>query len=652
MGYSPGPMGNIMSRLQGLKNVSGRKVMPGEGILQEKDDYENDVSGTAQPTMPDYSMQIDSQPGQGGIPSQEDDVRANMEINPNQEEDQQGFFSKLGNSLANMVQSNATGANDMAKGMVNSYAGGYSNPVSKPQVQQEEAPSQGFSLPQNPDSALTALSKGLASVLQRENKPAFPYTEDRTYIDQPPGYRDEKIENPVGPEEPSSGQKLTQMVKGMVDKTGKANYINQPPVSPVEATPEEKSLDQEAMDKAQSQPWDVAAYGANDQFANNPELVSEFEQYTGIDYTGQMKDTIDKYEKILSDRENGINENQSNSDEQTKRINDRINSNQTTDTDKFFIGLALAMPLIIGGMFGKEAALGALSGGAKGFSGMLGQRQDALRKDEALLASINKQKDDSNIKRSELELERLKLPGEIRKANPNPNEDLVGMNIATFKDPNTGEVIASGPEILPGFVADMAYANNPKSREVLRGKASELAQEKAALQRANAATSELSQAAIQLKDPTIFSKLLAYSLSEGNSPLKKLARQNAPQIFMDGRWQNSAVYIDSKVEQLKDAYRRNEGMKAFTNTVSSHIANMIENSQYSGLKPQDMIDQLMILRDRGQGFFMDKVKSQGFLGIPLEQEFGNENKKLYAGLNNREEKKQLALDKQKMHGSK
>lgn len=651
MNYSPGPLGNVISRLQGLKNVSRRKVMPGEGILKEKDEFENDVSGTAQP-MPDFAPQVNQEFGNSGIPSQSDDVRANMEVNPSKEEDEQGFFSKLGSSLASMVQSKAAGASEMTKGMVDRYAGthaGTYTPPPKPEQPQQED-GQGFSLPQNPETSLTSLSKGLANLIQGEKKPFFPYTENREYIDQPPGYMDEKV---VDPNQPSVGRSMTDMVKGMVDKQGQGNYLQpQPAPPPVEKTPEEKALEQEELDKAQERPWEVAAYGANDQFANSPELVSDFEKYTGIEYTNQIKDTVDQYEKILSDRENGIIGDQANYDEQAKRINDRINSNQTTDADKFFIGLALAMPLIIGGIFGKEAGLGALSGGAKGIGNMISGRQDAIRKDEALLAGINKQNQDSNLKRSEIDLERLKIPGEARKANPNPNEDLIGMNIATFKDPNTGEVIASGPEILPGFVANTSYANTPKARDVLRGKASELAEEKAALQKANTATYKLAQAAVQLKDPGIFGKLFSYALSDGDSSLKKLAKQNAPQIFIDGRWQNSAVYIDSIAEQLKDAYRRNEGMRALTNTVSNHMSNMVGNSQYSGLTPQDMIDQLMILRDRSQNFYVDKVKSQGFLGIPIEQEFGNENKKLYSGLNKREEKKQLASDKQKMYGSK
>jgi len=46
------PLGNVISRLQGLKNVSGnsrRRVMPGAEFLEEQQDAPQDFSGTATP---------------------------------------------------------------------------------------------------------------------------------------------------------------------------------------------------------------------------------------------------------------------------------------------------------------------------------------------------------------------------------------------------------------------------------------------------------------------------------------------------------------------------------------------------------------------------------------------------------------------------
>lgn len=47
-------LGNVMTRLGGLKNVSGRRVMPGAEFLQDLEDTDTDVSGTAQP-LPNFA---------------------------------------------------------------------------------------------------------------------------------------------------------------------------------------------------------------------------------------------------------------------------------------------------------------------------------------------------------------------------------------------------------------------------------------------------------------------------------------------------------------------------------------------------------------------------------------------------------------------
>jgi hypothetical protein len=416
---------------------------------------------------------------------------------------------------------------------------------------------------------------------------------------------------------------------------------------------QKQQLDQEQINEAQMQPWQITAYGATDAFANNPELVAEFNTYTGLNFDEQMKEETEKYEKVLSDLEKGINDNDANYDEQEQRIKERILNNQSTDADKYYIGMALLMPLIIGGIFGKEAGLGALGGGAKGVADVLGQRQKEIRSDEESLSDIYKQRATNNVKKGELDIERMKIPSEIRKNLPKDEfEDLKGMDIYTFKDPKTGEVIGEGPEVLPDLYMDMKYGNTGKKREHMQEKASKLEEEKAALERANAATSDVVKAAMQLKDSGVMSKILAYALSDDtNGALKKIVRQNAPDIIVDGRKVNSAVYIDSKIEQIKDAYRRNEQMKAFTNTVASHIGAMAENPQYSGLEGKDLIDQMLILRDRGQQFFVDRAGAQGFLKPPLENKFGKLNRDLYKGLNTKEEKKQLEKDKQLMHAS-
>lgn len=635
---SSGPLGNIMSRLSGLKNVSRRKVMPGDGVLQNLEDEEMDLEDTAQ-NLPNFSNFLppaanvpESDLG-GELTPQSYDIRANTNQSPDTQEEP-GFFSKIGRALGEYVNPQARAENtDINKSLLNQAQGQafpQTPPIATEQVDMQEGlppvtASEQEEIPQNP---------GIWETIKNEaSKPYGAGVTGNIY------------------------EKLNESFKGgltpsIAPETYERMGIKKPE-SILEHEKEKKQLDQTALDEAEMNPWHVTAYGATDAFANQPELVSQFEEYTGINFDEQQKDMTEKYEKVLSDIQKGFLENDASYDEQESRIKQRILNNESDDNDKFYIGLALLMPLLIGGMFGKEAGLGALGGGAKGITDIYKGRQENIKKDEELLSDIYKQRSVNEAKKGELELEKLKIPEQIRKNLPKDEmSDIKGMKIVKFKDPETGEIVAEGPEILPDLVLDMRYGNTPENRKEIRKEAIELEKEKAALERANEATSDIIKAAMQLKDPGIMSKILAYSLSDEKSEsLKKFIRANAPEITVDGRKQNSAVYIDSKIEQMKDAYRRNEGMKAFTQTVSQHIGNMAENPLYSGLKPKDLIDQMLIMRDRGQQFFVDKVSSQGFLKIPIENKFGKLNRELYKGLNTKEEKSQLERDKQLMYGS-
>lgn len=630
---SSGALDSVL-RLSGLKHARGRKVMPGAEFLQDLEDDTPDVSGTAAP-LPNFANFIPPnanlpEPDLGGeLTPQSYDVRANVVNSPETQQQEPGFWSKVGSALHDYVNPQKRAEMAESNNALMNQARGVAQipPVATEQVDAQEG------LP--PVTASEQESPGLLkSIANEATKPWNGIT----------------IPDALS----SAGNYLKESFTPKLDPiVYERNPSLQKPPEMIQQEQQKKSVDQQELNRAQLQPWEVAAYGSTDAFANNPELVSNFQEYTGINFDEQQKQMTEKYEKVISDLDKGIMDNDANYDEQEKRIKQRILNNESNEADKFYIGLALLMPLLIGGIFGKEAGLGALGGGAKGIADVLKGRMEGTKKDEESLMDIYKQRSNNQNKRSELDLERLKIPEQVKKNLPKDEyEDIKGMDVHTFKDPNTGQVVASGPEVLPDLYADMKYANTAKKREELRKEAVDLGKEKAALERANEATSDIINAAMQLKDPGLLSKVLAYALSnDDNGALKKLVRQNAPMIMADGRLQNSAVYIDSKVEQMKDAYRRNEGMKAFTNTVAAHIGNMAENPQYSGLTPKDLIDQMLILRDRGQSFFVDRASAQGFLRQPIENKFGKLNRQLYKGLNRGEEKSQLERDKQLMHAS-
>jgi hypothetical protein len=635
---SPGTIGNVMTRLgAGMKNVRPRRVMPGAEFLQELEGEDQDVSGTAQP-LPNFANFQSPPPNQpesdlgGELTPQSYDVRANS-VNPPPEEEGgfMGNLKKMGSYLGNLFKSEQTQQNTIPEPSGDYMHHNYKPPVATEQVDMQEG------LPP-------------VSAAQEEMAPQE-------------GGIWEWIKSEAG--KPYMGISPSGIAQGAANLFSKENFA--PKIAPetydqlgIKKPPEveqqqqqRKQLDEQKQKEAEMNPMQVVAYGATDAFANEPELVEKFEEYSGLNFDERQKEMTEKYEKIVSDLQNGNTQNDAEYDEQSKRIKQRIMENQTNDADKFYVGLALLMPLLIGGIFGKEAGLGALGGGAQGIANVLKGRQENIRKDEELLSDIGKQRSINDAKKGELELEKLKIPEQVKKNLPKDEyEDIKGMKIVTLTDPKTGKVVATGPEMLPDLVLDLNYGNTPKKRERAEKQAEELEKEKSALERANQATSDIIKAAMQLKDAGIMSKILAYALSEEkNDSLKKLVKSMAPDIVIDGRKQNSAVYIDSKIEQMKDAYRRNEQMKAFTATVADHISNMAENPQYSGLKPTDLIDQMLIMRDRGQQFFVDRVASQGFYKEPLVNKFGKLNRELYKGLNAGEGKKQDEKDKQLMYGS-
>jgi len=106
-------LGNVISRLQGLKNVSGspkRRVMPGAEFLEDQESPPQDFSGTANP-LPNFANFTPPPPNQpesdlgGELTPQSYDVRANTVTPPPQEDERfMGTLRNLGQSLGNMFK--------------------------------------------------------------------------------------------------------------------------------------------------------------------------------------------------------------------------------------------------------------------------------------------------------------------------------------------------------------------------------------------------------------------------------------------------------------------------------------------------------------------------------------------------------------------
>jgi len=629
---TPDSMGNVL-RLQGLKNVSGRrKVHPGSQFLQEMNDVDTDVSGIGQAApeanVPELEMGNELTP-------QSYDVRANEVIPPEDpsvqevgDDPEENVFTRLGRSMATQGQ--------LGKMNATPPVAPQTPPIETQEVDLEE------------DVPPVSASQQAAAGIPTPESGGGVWSAISDYF------------NPKKREEMAASN--DELIK---DARIRAEGRNPQEVRGQEQAQlaQQQQIDQEELNRAQQTPWEVSVYGATDAFAKQPELVREFNEYTGMDFNPQIKEATEKYEKVLSDIDKGLNDQDTGYDDQTKRIKERILSNQSTDADKFYIGMALLMPLLVGGLFGKEAGVRALGGTAEGFGKVLQGRQKQINEDESLLADITKSKGDLGMKRGELEIKRLELPASVRKNLPEDEfGDLKGMDIVTMKDTETGDVIGAGPEVFPDLVANLKYYNTAEKRKKMSEEAHKLNTDKKFLKQANTATKKVIDAAKQLDQPGLLAKALSVAMSEGvdaggvslgPNAIKKLFKNTLSQTIKDenGRDVNAAVYLDTAIEQLKDAYRRNESMRAFTQTVAGHLGSMAENPLYSGLTPEDLITQMLTLRDRSQQIFVDSLEGNGFYPQPMIQEFGRQNKEIYKGLNQRAESTQIESDKQKLFQS-
>ena len=611
-----------MTRLgTGMKNVRPRRVVPGAEFLQELEGADEDVSGTAQPlpNFANFQSPVPNQPESdlgGELTPQSYDVRANS-INHTPEEEG-GFFSKLGQALAD-----------------------YINPQKRQEMSQQNSQlmnkAQGMpqqAVPQTPpiETAQVDVQEELPPVTASEQEYKGPQMPETS-----PGFFG-AIKDYFSP------TKNSQMEQYNSDLIQDAQLRSQGK-NPMEVRNEAHENLNAEVEKAMEEPWQYSAYGSASEVANNPALQAEFKQITGIDYEPQIAAQITEHEEAMKGVEDVLNGVHTDLSARAQEIQKRILNNQSTDDDKYYIGLALLMPLLIGGFFGKEAALGALGGGAQGIANVLGNRQKSIREDEASLLDINKQQGANQEKLGNMQLEKAKLGPALRKLLPeDPNQHLLGMREGEWKDPATGQMV-KGVEVKPGLIARPEFVSSKEGKADMLKAANELSQVKTFVKEMDDLTQDVSEIVTQLKDPTKLWKGFT-SILQGKVP--GVLSAMTEDVMFDGRMQNAGTLLEEKLGFLANAYGMAKEIGQLDRAAQAHIKKIIENPTSTLLTPRDALNQVLEVRKLAQKGLVENASNRGFYPEFVIRDLEERNNGLFGKLNQKDEDRQVAEIEKKL----
>ena len=609
---SSGPLGNVVSRLAGLKNVKGRRVLPGAEFLQELEYSQPDVSGTA-PSLPNFanfsssSQNLPENDMGGELTPQSYDVRANTSAPPEsgQQEDP-GFFSNLGRALGEYInpakRKEVSAANEALLGRSKSVA--QSAPIATQEVDMQEGlppitASQEVPLRASQPEASTGLGGAISDYFN-----------------------------------PTKRSEMTEYTKELSnDASLRAQGKNPDEVRLQEQEKQNLTYDQQ---KALQEPWQYSAYGSAEQVANSPALQAEFKTITGLNFDEQIASQVSQHEAAMKGVEDSLNGINTQLDSTAEGIKQRILNNQSTDADKYYIGLALLMPLIVGGLFGKEAGLGALAGGAKGFADVLQGRQKGIREDESALMDIGKQQATNQEKLANIGLQKAGLGASLRKALPeDPEQHLVGMRDKEWVDPETGRNMR-GIEVKPGLIARPEFVASKEGKADMLKAANELSEVKTYVDEVNDLTNDVATIVSQLQDPSSVWKGFTQILTKGApTALAKLSQD----VMFDGRQQNAGVLLEEKLGFLANKYGMAQELGQLDRAAQNHIKKIIENPTNSFISPQDSLNQILEIRKLSQGGLVKSAANRGFYPEFIIEDLEKSNNPLFKRLNQSEDEK-------------
>lgn len=607
-------IGNLF-RLQKLKTVSGkRRVLPGAEFLQDLEPPQQDFSGISLASnLPE--------PERGGeLTAQSYDVRANQAMPPERQNEQ----------IAEQPQDNIW--KRIGAGLASHLGGiGHGSPTDRPPIETQQVDIEENLPPVTPEEQMgtgnlwSRIGRALKVPPSNfENTPQIAPTQEapldyKQYVESHPEIfnRPETQAKPLNADQELLQKQIPPEIQQEFAGLGS----------------QKQQLDQAEIDNALQNPGQVPVYGATDFFSNNPDLQQEFKTITGLDVSPEEQDLIKKYEEILTGKDTELSAIQGTFDKLATDIRARLDAGQATTADKYYIGMALLMPLIVGGIFGKQAGLGALGGAAQGLSNVFGNRVKERAQNEESLAAVHKERGNLALKRAELDIERMSIPAAVRKSlGKDDRSFLVGKKEVKWTDPESGERKV-GVEIRPGYVVDPADIQSQKEKENLIKKSSELQDIVKYTSDLNDITNNVINISSQLKDQNVFSKFFTVPIA-GKFPgsLSRLTQE----VNFNGRKEKAGVALENQLGLLANAYAHANKLGQLDKSLQDHIKTIMMNPTKSFQTPKDTILQMEQLKNLALSGLYQRAKTDGFDPYVLMNEYLKKSTSTYENLNRKE----------------
>ena len=574
-------LGNVMTRLGGLKNVSGRRVMPGAEFLQDLEEEDTDVSGIAQP-LPNFANFQDPnanmpEPDIGAeLTPQSYDVRANV-VNAPQEEP--GFFSKLGQALADYIS---------------------------PQKRQE-------------------MSESNAALFQR-NQQAQPPAQE---IPQPQMQQ-------VPPQAPPIETEQVDIAEGLPPVTPSQEMaIEAPEMAAPEAQAPVVEPQEEAPEPEAKEPGTYVELGAAQKIFNDPnsspELKAEVERIFDTRLTPERTKEVNEFEKVVDAFMNKLEGVDTALTAREKSLLAKVENRNLSKSEQISMALALIAPALIGGLLaGKQGLAGGLAAGGQNVANVLVGREKEFKEAQELLPEIALEK--SKIAKEKLSTTQQanELKRKIRDSVP--NQALKELFTKDGMILNGKLVLNTGNPLLP--LKSTAVRSEEDFKNFREKKMPELAEKVSTTQQGLHLLDNLQELldySAQEKKGLQYDYIPMYdTLSNGFKALIPASRDTFTDE--DGNTVKISELYETVLEQLSDMYSQSVGSAGSKNAFKSyreHFKEMIPNPFTLGAlakgktQPGTTSSQIKSVKDKFEDNIVKKLESSGIETGPIKELFSN-----------------------------